>query len=403
MNPVELVNVERGELEAFVASMRGFFGQPMRPEHAHLSQVLDRSTLARVDGVDAGTAAVVDFLLTVPGGARVRMDGVTVVVVSPVFRRRGVLRAMMNRVLDDARQRGVALLGLGATESSIYRRFGYGIASYSGAAEIDTVHAALRVPIPGAGRLRGARLDEALTIWMDVESRQRRVGSVNRKEATWRRTLTTAAEPADGGILQVVVHEDEAGVVDGFINYRQELRWRDEVADGVTHVLELCALNGEAQLALWQHVLQLDLCEHLVMERFWLDDPIQHWLADPRRLRVIPRDDLHLRVVDPVAMLQARRYAREDSLVIEVRDQACRDIAGRYRLEGGLDGAAAAATDAAPDLVLDGPTLGSLTLGDISVSALHQAGLVEELRPGAVRRASSMFGWSPRPHLTYMF
>jgi arginine deiminase len=47
--------------------------------------------------------------------------------------------------------------------------------------------------------------------------------------------------------------------------------------------------------------------------------------------------------------------------------------------------------------------LGSVMLGDVSVEALWRARLVEELTPGAVRRATAMFAWSPRPWLPDMF
>jgi predicted acetyltransferase len=147
----------------------------------------------------------------------------------------------------------------------------------------------------------------------------------------------------------------------------------------------------------------MDLMEHLHMDRFWLDDPIQHLLLDGRRLKVRPRDDLHLRAVDVAALLQARRYSREDSLVIEVRDAAAPDLEGRYRVEGGLQRASASPTDATADIVVDAPSLGSLLLGDVSAAALRDAGLVEEARAGAVRRASAMFSWSPRPWLNHMF
>jgi predicted acetyltransferase len=405
MSDIELVNVEHGELDAFVATMRRLFGQPFNPGHVHVKDILDKSTLARIDGVDVGTAAVMDLQLTVPGGAQVKMDGVTVAVVSPVARRRGVLRAMMDRLLADAHDRGAAVLGLGATESSIYRRFGYGVASYAGRMEIETAHAAFRVPFTDPGRLRAVALEDALPIWMDVDSRQtQRVGGITRPQAVWRRLLITPDPQAnDMGIVQVVAHEDARGAVDGFVNYRQEIRWRDDLADGLVHVLQFGALNRTAHLALWQHLLNLDLCEHLETDRYWLDDPIQHLLRDPRRLRVVPNDDLHLRVVDVVAMLQARRYSREDTIVIEVRDDTCPDIAGCYRLDGGIGGAQASRTDAPADIVIDAPALGSIMLGDVSVAALFAAGLVDEVTRGAVRRASAMFAWQPRPWLTYMF
>lgn len=404
MSDIELTTVARDDLGDYLVTMRRLFGQAPDPTAPHVAELLARSTLVRLDGEDAGTGAVLDLSLTLPGGATVSMDGVTIIVVAPVARRRGILRALMNRLLDDARERGAPVLGLGATESSIYRRFGYGLASYNGRASIETAHAGFRVPVEDGGRLRAVALDDAERVWSEVDGRWAGPpGRISRAPAVWRRVIANAARSDEQGVLQVVAHHDGAGVVDGFVNYRQELRWREEVADGVVRVKQLVALNRSAHFALWRHVLELDLCEHLEMDRFWLDEPVQHLLTDPRRLRVLPVDDLHLRVVDPVAMLAARRYSREDSVVIEVHDDACSDVAGRYRVEGGLAGADAARTDAAADLVLDAAGLGSILLGGVSVAALHAAGAVEEKRDGAVRRASAMFAWSPRPHLTYMF
>jgi predicted acetyltransferase len=402
---IEVVDVARADMARFIATSVAFWSESEEEADPNVHDVLDRALIGRIDGEDAGVAAVIDFQLTLPGGGRVAMDGVTWVVVSPAARRRGVLRAMMDNMLESARARSIPVLGLGASESMIYRRFGYGIASHIAMAEIDTGFAALRVPFIDPGRVRMQPLESAMPVWMDVERRQTdRVGAIDRSESSWRR-LTIRAAKRDGALspLQVAVHLGADGKIDGFINYRVEQRWPDEIADGVVHVRELTALNLDAHLALWQHVLGMDLMEHLRMERFWLDDPIKHLLLDGRRLKVKPRDDLHLRVADVVATLQARRYSCEDAVVIEVRDDAAPDVAGRYRVEGGLDGANAARTDAAADIVLDAPSLGSLVLGDVSMAALHRAGLVREERDGAVRRASAMLSWSPRPWLNHMF
>jgi predicted acetyltransferase len=405
MSRIEIVDVASPDMAAFVATAQGFWGEPGDDGVDLVKDVLSHALLARIHGGDVGAAAVIDFQLTLPGGAAVAMDGVTWVAVSATARRRGALRAMMQHCLERARARGISVLGLGASESSIYRRFGYGVASHMGGVDIDTAHATLRVPFEDPGRLRFQPFDAAIPALREVESQQPdRVGGIRRSENHWRRIAATVARPRDGmGPMQVVLHEDGSGHVDGFALYRVEMHWPDELADGIVHVRELTALNRDAHVALWQHVLGLDLIEHLQMERFWPDDPIQHLLADPRRLRVRVRDDLHLRVVDVVAMLQSRRYGREDSVVIEVRDDTCPDVAGRYRVEGGLDGAAAARTDDAADIVLDNASLGSVMLGDTSVAALHRAGLVDEMNAGAVRRASAMFSWSPRPWLNHMF
>ncbi|MDQ6856810.1 MAG: GNAT family N-acetyltransferase [Candidatus Dormibacteraeota bacterium] len=405
MNDIEVVDVAPADMEHFVRTAHGFWGEAPEPGMDQVAHVLDRAWLARLDGEDVGAAAVIDFALALPGGLSVPMDGVTWVAVSATARRHGALRALMERSLQSARERGVPVLGLAASESVIYRRFGYGVASHIGKAEADTAHAALRIAFEDTGRARFVRLEDAIPLWRDVESRQGdRAGRILRSENHWRVMIARNSKP-DGQIapMAVVAHEDASGVVDGFVNYRLELRWKDGLPDGVIHVNELTALNPVAHLALWQHVLLMDLVEHLEMWRFGLDDPIRHLLADPRRMHLSVRDDLHLRIVDVVAALESRRYAREDGLVIEVRDGVHRDIAGRYRVEGGLDGASASRVEASPDIALDAAALGSVLLGDTSVASLHHAAIVDELTDGAVRRASAMFSWSPRPWLNHMF
>jgi predicted acetyltransferase len=406
MSGLQIVDVAPEGKERFVRTALNFLAETLEEDEiVGVQAVLDRALLARLDDDDVGAAAVVDYRLTMPGGGSIPMDGVTWVAVSPDARRRGALRAMMNHMLASARQRGIPLLGLGASESMIYRRFGYGIATRIGQAEIDTVRAAMRVPFTDRGRVRMQPLDGAVAVWLDIDRRKEgQVGWINRSEASWRRSVATGSRTRGAmSALRVAVHFDSAGKADGYVNYRVEERWPDELADGVLHVRELTALTREGHLALWHHVVGMDLMAHVRVDRHWLDDPIQHLLLDSRRLVVTASDDLHLRVVDVVAALEARRYAREDSIVLEVRDPACADIEGRYRLDGGLDGASASPTDNAADLVLDAPSLGAVMLGDTSLASLHRAGLVDEVTPGAVQRASAMFSWTPRPWLNHMF
>ena len=403
MADIELVTVAPEDLDAFIVTMRTFFGQGYDPAQKHINDVLAYGMLARIDGEDAGTCGVDEFHLTVPGGARVRMDGVTIVVVSPAFRRRGTLRTMMQAMLERARERNAIVMGLGATESLIYRRFGYGVASYSGVARIDTAHAAWRVPPPQSGRIRLIPVDEALPVWMDVESRASYVGAINRPIARWQQSMEGAKTRSSGPIVQVAVHEDDSGTIDGFVNYTTENRWKEDLTDGVAVAMQMRALTRDAHLMLWDHLFRLDMMEHLEFNRFWVDDPVQHLIADPRRLRFEPKDDLHVRIVDVVAALSARRYSREESVVIEVRDPSCPDLEGRYRVDGGLEHAHVERTTDDTHVVMDGAALGAIYLGDTSVAALAAAGVAEEVRPGAVQRASAMFSWQPRPHLTYMF
>ena len=146
MSAVEVVEVPSGQMAQFVETAHGFWGEAPEIGMDQVHRVLDRAMLARLGGEDVGAAAVIELPLRLPGGAVVAMDGVTWVGVSATARRRGALRAMMDRCLHDAREREIPVLGLSASESSIYRRFGYGVASHIARASIDTAHAALAHP-----------------------------------------------------------------------------------------------------------------------------------------------------------------------------------------------------------------------------------------------------------------
>ena len=86
---------------------------------------------ARENGKIVGGVGAYAHELTVPGGT-VRAAGVTMVGVLPTHRRRGILRSMMRAQLDDLHGRGEAVAYLWASEETIYRRFGYGMAYLCG-------------------------------------------------------------------------------------------------------------------------------------------------------------------------------------------------------------------------------------------------------------------------------
>ena len=66
--------------------------------------------------------------MTIPGGT-VPCGGTTIVSVAPTHRRQGLLRAMMRRHLDDVREHEEPIAALWASDSAIYGRFGYGMAT----------------------------------------------------------------------------------------------------------------------------------------------------------------------------------------------------------------------------------------------------------------------------------
>jgi hypothetical protein len=90
-----------------------------------------------------------------------------------------------------------------------------------------------------------------------------------------------------------------------------------------------------------------------------------------------------------------------DAFVLDVRDAFRPEVAGRYRIEGGPDGATCArlaTTDTtAGDLALDVAELGSLFLGGVSAHELTAAGLLVGA-PATVDRAARFFTWPVAPY-----
>ena len=105
---------------------------------------LDRTVAAFERDRIVGVSRNYSFEITMPGGALVPAAGVSDVSVLPTHRRRGLLRTMMDRLLDDAVAHGEPVAMLTASEGGIYGRFGFGVTIRSCTVEVDTV--ATRVP-----------------------------------------------------------------------------------------------------------------------------------------------------------------------------------------------------------------------------------------------------------------
>src|SRR5271166_4388844 len=107
------------------------FLEVLRPDALEFDrQILEMDrTIAAFDGDEmVGTASAFSFTLTVPG-ASAAAAGITLVSVLPAYRRRGILSSMMNYMFADAAGRGEPLAILFASESGIYGRFGFGLAT----------------------------------------------------------------------------------------------------------------------------------------------------------------------------------------------------------------------------------------------------------------------------------
>jgi predicted acetyltransferase len=373
-------------------------------EPRFLAQVpLDRTRCA-FDGDDlVGTLASFEFDVTVPGGTPLPMAGTTMVTVQPTHRRRGVLREMMASHLEDARRHDEPLAGLWASESSIYGRFGFGLAADMVTVELDARAIDFETSGPVAG-IRFVDSGEARSALPPVYDRVRstRPGMLSRSDAWWRwRTLYDPSKWRDGASAKrFAVHTGGDGI-DGYVIFRQKERW-DEFPEGRIDVVELLAASNEAHDALWRFVTNIDLFPKV---RYWnqpVDDELRWRVREPRRVQRKVSDSLWLRILDVERALAARAYPVPGTLRVGVRDRLFPDLDGTYELAVDAAGASCRRTGGEADLYLDIDVLGAVYLGGRHLWSLHRAGRVHGTL-ATLRRADALFSWDPAPWTTSVF
>ena len=383
-----------------------------RPTDADLEQrratfELNRSLAAFEDGHVVATAGAYSFDLTLPGGATVAVPGVSWVSVLPTHRRRGILTAMMSHQLGGYAEAGYPLAMLTASESAIYGRFGYGLASSTASFELSRAYNRLAAPPDHPGRVRILDQDAAIEALSSVYERlrPRQPGMLSRSRAYWEWLLSNSYGTSEGfGGRLYITYEAPSGELEGAAHYRIKPEWANGVPSGTLLIRELYAATPEAQAALWSYCLNVDLVTTVRAMSRPVDEPLRWMLADPRRLHITAlNDDLWLRILDVPAALAARRYAAADRLVLEITDAFRPESSGRYALVASPESAACRRTDDAPDLSLTVADLGAAYLGGVTWSALAAAGRVRERTDGALHRADGLFFADRAPYCATPF
>ena len=376
----------------------------------------ERSLAAFDPGLPAGaglvgTTGVYSFQMAVPG-AVFPVAGVTAVSVLPTHRRRGILRSLMSRQIADIAARGEEpIAALWASETPLYGRYGYGRASTHASFRFGRGEGALSplAPVDPGLTLRLAEPHEAAAdlakIYDTVLTGQ--PGFFMRDDDWWERVLDDPAEERRGASPLRCVLATDGDAVRGYSLYRSTARWEEGTVlpDGAIDVWELIAADPAAGAALWRDLLSRDLITSVTADLRPADDPLLYQLHDSRRARVRVVDNLWVRIIDLPGALARRAYASPVDVVLEVTDELLPANAGRWRLRAGGPGGGAdcARTDEPADIALDVRELGAAYLGGTRLAALAAAGLVGQLRPGAVGSLSTAMSWDPAPWCPRIF
>lgn len=304
---------------------------------------------------------------------------VTAVTVRTDHRRRGLLRRLMGEDLARAKADGMAVAALTASEASIYRRFGFGVATHERRVSVSTA-SGLRLAVPIRGRVMAAEPRAMLDLAPRIFAQAHRSvpGSIDRQEryrlraaGQWERT-TGGDDPA----VRVAVHVAEDGAPDGYAAYGFR-GWSHEPP--TMELRDLVAATPDAYLGLWDFLGSLDLIERVVWDEAPADDPLGWALEDPRVLQAeAAQDMLWLRILDVRAALEARRYAHDGELILRV-DDALGFGSGSYRLaveHGSATVEELGEREAEAELTLDIADLSSVYVGGVNPVSLLQAGRI---------------------------
>jgi predicted acetyltransferase len=371
-------------------------------ETKQITQLLEpgRTIGAFVDNQLVGTADAVTSTLTLPGGARVGHAAVTHIGVLPSCTRRGIATALVRHQLHDVAARGEPVATLRASEATIYERYGYGVATTSQTAEVQTARAALR---PGLGTGGPVRLLDPAQVWdvlprIYADNRPSRPGTIDRPDVWWH-SIRLRTESASGP-WYVAVH-GAAGSETGFARYRPIDTDKWFVSDQRTIVVEdFFAPDLESYLGLLRFLLGLDLIDRVVFWMLPVDDPLPWLMLDRRAVQVTgSHDETWLRILDVEKTLAARQYADAGTVTIAVEDALLPGNSVTVSITGG----GAERVDRRPQLHVGVAGLGAVLLGGATWHSLSTAGVARADDPAHVAAADRLFAVQQAPHAGIFF
>lgn len=372
----------------------------------------------RCRGIEAGDAGTVagdlaavhasySYAMRVPGGT-VAASGLTWVAVHPAHRRRGLLRSMIDDHFARSRARGEIVSTLVAAETTIYQRFGYGLACP--AYKITMSRDVSFREVPGSKdlivRFEDADLARHAPVVRAIAARDQRPGAmVVMSDALLAAQFVDPEALRDGRERKrIAIVEDEHGPA-AFALFQRKLAWGDTGAAGTGFTEQWAAVTPASSRRLWSVLADLDLMRSFTATGLSLDDPGILLAHDLRGLDVRLKDRVWVRILDVPAALTARTYGIDLDLTVDVTDETIAENSHPWRIvvRDRRATVTRAERGSAIDLRMGIQDLSAAYLGGTTIDALAGAGLVDEVREGAASRLSDAFRSPLAPRSTFSF
>lgn len=402
---VNIRGISSDELVEFNQVLAIPFGEDLSPNAAeNLANRFEIDRLrAAVDGDQiVGTFGTLSMNLTVPGGS-VPTGGTTLVTVLPTHRRQGILRELMTQHFAELHEHGELLAALWASESAIYGRFGYGIATECAEAKLSSVYARMQRPTDIRGTMRLIDQSHALEQFPAIyeAATSHHPGTFARSEGWWtHRTLADPEHRRRGATSHRYVLHVRSDQAVGYVIYRTKYVENNDLE---VRIVELIGVDSDAEKALWEFVFGIDLMSSIVAWNLPVDSPLPWWLEHHRELERKITDAMWVRPIDVAAALSARQYSHPGKLCFRMNDEMCSWNNGVYVLDVDATGhGECRASQAEPEIELTPFTLGCVYLGGKRFSDLARSGLLNA-ESSILRSADFMFAWDRQPWCPEIF
>lgn len=346
------------------------------------------------DDVLRGVVNGYDSSITLPGGRRVGHLAVTHVGVSPDATRRGIARQLLVEQLRRARAEGYVVAGLRASDTGIYSRYGYGVASWSVRHELDLTRTELAVATPGDG-LRIVDDLASFSLFRQIADREPkpRATTLSRWDGWW---AIQEYRNLHGATPHYAVVFGPEGRERGYLRFHIEPSDNWFTSSRRTVIIDdLVAHDDEAWRALIGHLFTQDILHRAIFPSRPVDDPLPLLLHNPRALEISgQRDESWIRPLDLKALLSARSYGGTRQVAIAVEDNLFPDNGGVWSL--GPQGAEQ--SSGRPEAHVTIAELATLIFGAQQASLLAASGRIKTISREVAEELDQIFATSRRPH-----
>lgn len=336
------------------------------------------------------------------GGSKALFGAVGPVACLAPYRRQGHVGKLLKMALEVMHERGQSLSGLYTPHDALYRRYGWERAEGKKKYQVEPKKAHLRFKGRPGVTSPGSRDDWQRLAALYRKAMEAANGPFARAEVYWRevvlREYGNAGKPVDSDI---VVWSDGAGQDQGYVVYfeRPTGQYQGNWEQRELFVRDFIALNGDAYLGLWRHLLTHDLAARIVWETR-LDDRLPDMLEDPFVVEQSINEGPMIRVVDIERAIAQRPYAdgAAASAIVAIADSTLPQNDGTWVVEGGGREMRAERTDAEPEATISINMLAPLYTGYTTVRSAAGYGMIEVRDEDALRRLSRLFAVDDIPY-----